>query len=52
MQIESMAQEHRNEITQLEQDNLELLGQVDTLNATLALVSMTLSKIVQNLEKA
>lgn len=40
----------RDEIAQLETDNLELQGQVQTLNATIALVQMTLAKIAINLE--
>lgn len=41
-----------SEIQHLEQDNLELQGQVETMNATLALVEavlMTLNRKLENL---
>lgn len=50
MQIESLVQDLRAQIAFLEQENLELVGQVQTLNATLELVQSTLRKVADNLD--
>lgn len=50
MQVDSLVQGLRAEIAFLESENLSLLGELQTMNATLALVQMTLRKLADSLD--